>query len=338
MAPPNGTVLISTFTPAREWKKPDWHDLAKCLPFNNPAFGRPTLAPSAVKSETDADGANGIGVSTKESPSTSPQVTRKRPSPGSQTAKGTEPALPVKSHLLNIATECFFPDEGDVQAITIRLEHVSDHTWQRLKTINGMVTTAEMKALSEQSPHLMDKVDFHSEPNVTSPVVPTVPVQFQPTARLREEYTERKRNLFRRLLKRVPPRRFLRYRIETPRPDIIDATTDKWAPKPYHISTKALGNRENDYDDQVIPLASETQPKKGNKKALEPEVTFEMPVSLDQLDEMVAENALKGKRGKGEDGRKGKGRRWVPGTICQGCGLANKRVWRSGPGGKSTCE
>jgi hypothetical protein len=123
-----------------------------------------------------------------------------------------------------------------------------------------------------------------------------------------------------------------------PRPDIIDATTDKWAPKPYHISTKALGNRENDYDDQVIPLASETQPKKGNKKALEPEVTFEMPVSLDQLDEMVAENALKGKRGKGEDGRKGKGRRWVPGTICQGCGLANKRVWRSGPGGKSTCE
>ena len=47
---------------------------------------------------------------------------------------------------------------------------------------------------------------------------------------------------------------------------------------------------------------------------------------------------MSGKKLKGEDGRKRHGKRWVPGTICEGCGQAGKRVWRAGPGGKGTRE
>jgi len=115
----------------------------------------------------------------------------------------------------------------------------------------------------------------------------------------------------------------------------VEATNDKWGPRAYPISTKALYNRDGDYDGQPISLES-VAPKRGNKRAVEPDVTFEIPVSLDQLDEMVAENALKGKKGKGMDGRKRTGKRWVAGTVCEGCGRGDKRVWRSGPGGPRT--
>lgn len=329
MAPPDGTVLISTFTPAGQWQKPDWQELATLLPFNNPSFGRPKPPPTDVEKPWEPDPTPSSEKSTSAKTYTDPSV---------PTAARDSHSLHIKSTLLNIATEPLFPDEGDLHAITIRLNDVSDHTWQRLKTINGMIVAAEMRAMAEQNPQLMPPPG-QAMPHSTGPQMPPPgPIAFQPSDTLRKEYSQRKRSLFRSLLARVPSRKFLRYRLETARPDIIDATTDKWAPRPYIISTKALGNRENDYEDQLPTYAPESPPKKGTKKALEPEVTFEMPVSLDQLDEMVAENALKGKKGKGEDGRKGKGRRWVPGTICQGCGLSNKRVWRSGPGGKSTRE
>jgi hypothetical protein len=140
------------------------------------------------------------------------------------------------------------------------------------------------------------------------------------------------------MLRRVPARKFLRYRLPEIRPDILDATADKWASRPYPISTKALYNREADDDGQPIPLSPILQPKRGNKRVVEPDVTFELPVSLDQLDEMVAENALKGKKGKGLDGRKRKMKRWVAGALCEGCGSTKKSIWRSGPGGSRTRE
>jgi hypothetical protein len=345
-APPNGTILISTFIPSSEWRKPDWDELGGLLPFNKPFDERPKSKPTVIKEEPASEG-DGAAV---PGPVSDANDSR----PGSETpsikAYKDSDRLPIKGNLLNIAAESFFPDEGAVQAITIRLSGVTDQTWQRLKTINGMVTTAEMKALSEHLPDLMPKPEIESpiptpaegvplHPGMASMAMPPPPpgpvpprTLFQPSPELRKEYFARKKGFFRRMLSRVPTRKFLKYRLPEVRPDILDATADKWGPKSYPISTKAQFNRDVDYDDQPIPLSPIMQPKKG-KKALEPEVTFELPVSLDQLDEMVAENAAKGKKGKGMDGRKRTGKRWTPGTICEGCGDKNKRVWRSGPGG-----
>jgi len=334
-SPPNGTVLISTFVPRSEWVKPDWEDLATRLPFGNPYFERPTPAPkpSEVKIEPSPEpSTSNLASPRRADKSRSASETPIKPDTSND-------SLPVKGKLLNLATESFFPEDGEVHAVTIRLSDVTEHTWQRLKTINGMATTAEMKSLSEHSPHLMPATDTPPPPagpsgSQAASIPPRLP-SFQPTPELRYEYTARKKTFFRKMLARVPARKFLQYRLPDYRPDIVEATTDKWGPRPYPISTKAQYNRDGDYDGQPITL-SPVAPKRGNKRVAEPDVTFELPVSLDQLDEMVAENALKGKKGKGMDGRKRTGKRWVAGTVCEGCGRGDKRVWRSGPGGTRT--
>ena len=340
-SPPVGTVLISTFVPRSEWVKPDWEELATRLPFGNPYFERPTPTPkpSEVKVEPSPEPGTSNLASTPASPRRTDQSRSASEAPVKPDTSGDP--LPVKGKLLNLATESFFPEDGEVHAVTIRLSDVTEHTWQRLKTINGMVTTAEMKSLSEHSPQLMPSTE--TPPAVAGPsgsqassAPPRLP-SFQPSPELRFEYTARKKTFFRRMLVRVPTRKFLQYRLPDYRPDIVEATTDKWGPRAYPISTKALYNRDGEYDGQPITL-SPVAPKRGNKRVAEPDVTFELPVSLDQLDEMVAENALKGKKGKGMDGRKRTGKRWVAGTVCEGCGRGDKRVWRSGPGGTRTCK
>jgi hypothetical protein len=228
---------------------------------------------------------------------------------------------------------------------------VTEQTWQRLKTINGMVTTAELKTLGEHNPSLMPKAESPEPPSSTiphhpvsqTPSMPTPPgptpprPSFQPSPELQADYAARKKAFFRRMLSRVPTRKFLRYRLGEPRPDLVDATTDKWGPKAYPISTKALHNRDVDYDGQPMPISPHLQAKRGSKRAPEPDVTFELPVSLDQLDAMVADNASKGKKGKGLDGRKRHGKRWVAGAVCEGCARADKSIWRSGPSGPRSC-
>jgi len=335
-SPPSGTVLISTFVPRTKWVKPDWEELAARLPFGNPFFERSTFKATEVKAEPSPEPSSSNVASATGSPRRNLDKARTA-SEAPVKPELSSDSLPVKGKLLNLATESFFPADGDVQAVTIRLSNVTDQIWQRLKTINGMATTADMKSLGEHSPHLMPKVDT-PPPTIPTPanLPPRIP-PFQPSPALRTEYATRKKTFFRSMLTRVPTRKFLRYRLPDYRPDLVEATTDKWGPRPYPISTKALYNRDGEYDGQPIQLSPVT-PKKGNKRAVEPDVTFELPVSLDQLDEMVAENALKGKKGKGMDGRKRTGKRWVAGTVCEGCGRGDKRVWRSGPGGPRTRE
>lgn len=355
--PAHGTVLLSTFIPAGEWQKPDWNALSVSLPFNNPLF-EPKIKPAT---EVKVESPSIVNATANGEVTASPKSTTKRKSKASEesnAATGNSPDLmPVRGKLLNLAAESFIPEESEVHAVTIRLGDVTDAVWQRIKTISGMIVTAEMKSLAEQEPSLMatsesskPASEVKSEPlpsvggsmttNLPPPAVPAPSRPgFQPSPELKESYLERKRNWFRSLLERVPARKFLRFRLSSPRQDIIDATTDKWAPRPYPISTKALYAREEEENaEELLLLSPELQPKRGNKKLPEPTVTFEMPVSLDQLDERVAESTMSGKKLKGEDGRKRHGKRWVPGTICEGCGQSGKRVWRAGPGGKGTCE
>lgn len=337
-SPPVGTVLLSTFVPRSEWVKPDWEELATRLPFGNPFFERPAPIPKSSE----------VKIEPSPEPSTSDLASTPAPPRRADNSRSVSDApikpdesdvpLPVKGKLLNLATESFFPEEGDVHAVTIRLSDVTEHTWQRLKTINGMATNAEMKSLSEYSPQLMPSTETPPAggfPGSEASAIPPRLSPFLPSPELRFGYTARKKTFFRRMLARVPTRKFLQYRLPDYRADIVEATTDKWGPRAYPISTKALYNRDGDYDGQPITL-SPVAPKRGNKRVAEPDVTFELPVSLDQLDEMVAENALKGKKGKGMDGRKRTGKRWVAGTVCEGCGRGDKRVWRSGPGGTRT--
>lgn len=349
-SPPEGTVLISTFVPGTEWNKPDWEELATRLPFSNPNFDRPTPKTTGVKVEPAADPSHESNSATiPKSPKLGASKSRSISFAGQVKPENTSDALPISGKLLNVAAESFLPEEGDVHAVTIRLSDVTDQTWQRLKTINGMVTTAELKTLSEHSPELMPKMDAPTS-STSSPhpesQVPSVPTSagpapprppFQPSPELQADYAARKKAFFRKMLSRVPARKFLRYRLGESRPNLVDATTDKWGPKSYPISTKALSNRDVDYDGQPIPLSPTLQPKRGNKRAPEPDVTFELPVSLDQLDAMVADHASKGKKGKGLDGRKRHGKRWVAGAICEGCARTDKSIWRSGPGGPRTC-
>jgi hypothetical protein len=114
------------------------------------------------------------------------------------------------------------------------------------------------------------------------------------------------------------------------------------------MSTKPLYTRSPPpEDEEAVPVAlSPERPVKRKKNEVEETVTFEMPVSLDALDERVevgARTVLGKKRGRGgkvpvDDGRKRYGKRWKAGTTCEGCGRSDVRVWRRGPNGKATRE
>ncbi|WVR05973.1 hypothetical protein IAU60_003001 [Kwoniella sp. DSM 27419] len=177
---------------------------------------------------------------------------------------------------------------------------------------------------------------------------------------LRDVYMDRKKSYFSSLLSRVPARAFLRSRVSPPPPqELVEATTDKWAPRPYPISTKPLYMPyADDEGDEAGPREIELSPEpKGKKrKAAEETVTFEMPVSLDSLDERVEEGAKRaiGRRGRGgrvsfararnsatamegaEEGRKKKGKRGTEKGTCEGCAREGIKVWRRGPGGRGT--
>jgi hypothetical protein len=147
-SPPAGTVLISTFVPGTEWNKPDWEDLSTRLPFNNPYFERPRPKPTEVKIEPIAESID-MTATVTNSPRRDVGKSRSVSVSEAGQAKSERDAdsLPISGKLLNIAAESFLPEGGDVHAVTIRLGDVTEQTWQRLKTINGMVTTAELKTL-----------------------------------------------------------------------------------------------------------------------------------------------------------------------------------------------
>ncbi|WVF70539.1 hypothetical protein IAT40_005330 [Kwoniella sp. CBS 6097] len=186
---------------------------------------------------------------------------------------------------------------------------------------------------------------------------------------LRPIYASRKKTRFTSLLSRVPARSFLRTRLRPPPPqDLVDATTDKWAPRPYPISTKPLYvvAPDGEGEDEAVNREIESSPEPKNqrkRKANEKEetVTFEMPVSLEALDERVEEGAKRGigRRGRGgrmsfgrtavtgvntavtegtgDDGaKKKKGKRGTEKGTCEGCAREGIKVWRKGPSGRGT--
>ena len=116
----------------------------------------------------------------------------------------------------------------------------------------------------------------------------------------------------------------------------------------YLTSPPPEGEGEGELEEEeIVP-----QPKRKRGQA-EEEVMFEMPVSLDMLDERVEAGAKKSvnrrvgklKLGKLKEpkltlsGRvKNVGKRSKPGMVCEGCARTDQKVWRKGPGGKGTRE
>lgn len=425
-APAPGTVLISTFVPAKDWIKLDWAEVEKGLPWVNPALMR--TRPIEVKQEPIKPLA----------PDSRPPKSPSRPlrqarseSKGQAQGPPDQPKAKRRHHpsMLNIAALDFLPTEGGLYPVTIRLGEVNDETWRKIKVVMEEVAMAEMRDLVQDEPVLVKDVMPPPAPSVpvprpsstthtpalaplpphlpasnaksphldartsvppagngppqtpvpssvtptaaalppsTSPAtaVPPAPIPAilvprpsaplhplaVPAARdvLRATLVSRKTSHFTSLLSRVPPRSFLRFRTEAVDPTLVEATTDKWAPRPYPMSTKPLYTRSPPpEDEEAVPVAlSPERPVKRKKNEVEETVTFEMPVSLDALDERVevgARTVLGKKRGRGgkvpvDDGRKRYGKRWKAGTTCEGCGRSDVRVWRRGPNGKATRE
>jgi hypothetical protein len=137
------------------------------------------------------------------------------------------------------------------------------------------------------------------------------------------------------------------------------AETDKFAPRLYNIYPRSRfglpppAYRDSTEDTSQLELDLELQTATAltpnpRKRKSEPAVAFEVPMSFDGIDEAVEEQArkayLKGQGSKrrksegGEDSKRKTGRRSIAGSICEGCGSSKQRVWRKGPGGKSTRE
>ena len=350
--PKKGTVLLSTFVPTTEWNKPDWQELGRRLPFDNPEFDD---KPMAIKTES------------------SPAESTALPAELNPLEQSAIPSSPVcglrhirvassfeskvaskrKRSLLNLSAEDFIPEDGSVQAVTIRLEGLDDRAWARVKRIAEMVETAEMKAMGDDEPSLLEQ---RTQPQSTTSATPQGPMtkpSFNPSLhpRLRRAYSDRRRARFERLLQRVPPRTFPKYRLVSARTDIIEGTTERWGPRPYPLSTKPLYLTSPPPEGEGRMIEADflpPPPKKKRNQIEEEQVMFEMPVSLDQLDERVEQGARRSvsKRGgklgrprKLEDPNKKRyGKRYVMGRICEGCGGEGLKVWRRGPGGKGTCE
>lgn len=161
---------------------------------------------------------------------------------------------------------------------------------------------------------------------------------------VRETWLSRKKERFTSLLNRVGERVFPRFRVESTIPLITEATADKWALRPYHMTTRPLYTRDagdgEEEGEEFMPLSPELAAKRGRKDP-EPTVTFEMPVSLDALDERVEAGAAVSlsRRGRGRGSAPvRKFRRGTAGAICEGCGKPGLKVWRRGPNGRGTRE
>ncbi|ORX36046.1 hypothetical protein BD324DRAFT_520673 [Kockovaella imperatae] len=304
MAPPPGTVLISTFLPTTDWMPPDWKSMSKRLPFENKAYD--------------------IEEDSIQNPSSSPD--RRKP------AKTDRPPM------LNLGAEAWYPDDDPVQAVTMRLCGMDDLAWAKMKRVLLEAEHAEVSILAEEEPDLVVQ---------GSPRLPTTQV------RLWQAYTDRKRAMFGSLLARVPPRKFLHYRLAETSSDLIEASADRWAPRPYPLSTRPLYLTSPPPEDEPVHWNVPVQVQKKRRNEPEAEVEFEMPVSLDLLDERVALGAKKAvnrkvgklkmpkppkvpKHGVEESPSGRFQKRGVPGKICEGCATAGLKVWRRGPGGPAT--
>ena len=347
MDPPAGTVLFSTMVPARNWVRPVWAELAKRLPFVKPGFG-------GSQAEVGTDHSESTLSSGKDAAQSSPGdfLHQEAPAPGVDSSKHRQ------STLLNLAATSFIPTEGDVHPVTIRLGEIDDRAWRRIKHVLDEVERTEMVTLGvTRSASIRAEsatpIEVPSDPNNSdlskSAALQTAPVPlfsapFKPGFHPRSIYTQRKRSYFKNLLLRNPRRRFLRQRLPSPLLSLIEATSDRWAARPYPISTKALYTTDGGYAVPTLPVPNSPEPlKKKRRVEGEPEVTFELPVSLDALDERVAEGAMRGltKRGRGRGGRTDSTKRKYAeraplDRACEGCGRVGRKLWRPGPGGKRT--
>lgn len=308
--PPPGTVLISTLVPANKWNKVDWASLGKKVPWSEDWN-------SKVKAGTNEN------------------VREEEPLPLPLSDASSQNHV----QLLNLAAEDFLPENGPLKAITIRLGQVDDQIWGRMKDVMTLVDRAEIMALSAMG------------------VLPPAPDSITHPAddpEIREAYLLHKTSLFSSLMGRTrQPRRFLHTRPSSPPAALVDATVDKMAPRPYPISTKPLYHVEegdNEMEgrrDSVRQWSPDVEFDDGlgrrkKKKTAQETVGFEMPVSLEALDERVeasAQKALLGKRGRaggGEGARKEKQRRGIEKGICEGCAREGIKIWRRGPSGKGT--
>jgi len=375
ISPPKGTVLLSTIIPVDDWLKPDWEKLAQRMPFYSKAYDE-VLVPSI--SGPDAPVAS-HAEATEAQPSKPPKSPKTRirvpPSPRSHRRGDTAAQVPSERNidpntLLNMGAESFMPPEGNVRAVTIRLEGVDDAAWNKMRWVMDHIDGVEMKALGVARPDLLETsvtgpataetaapaaANAANAANVApagTPTRPPIPKPFDPSLhpRLRKAYDEYRQHRIERLLQRVPSRTFPKFRLPGPRTDIKDAMADRWAPRKYPMSTRPLyltspPPEGAEYEEEeVVP-----QPKRKRGQA-EEEVMFEMPVSLDMLDERVEAGAKKSvnrrvgklKLGKnkpqGEGRVKNVGKRSKPGMVCEGCARTDQKVWRKGPGGKGTCE
>ncbi|KAK4686268.1 hypothetical protein P7C73_g3863, partial [Tremellales sp. Uapishka_1] len=304
--PAKGTVLMSTFLPAGPWDKPIWEKLEKRLPYNNPAFLAKPLIPPTPNSEAPAnDSAQARSPSAPMSPSMS--LRQLKPVP-----------KPPKTSLLNLGSEDFLPDSGGLHPITLKLGDVSDRTWYKIRTVMELIDREELKVLAEEEKEsLLPAPDGEAKDKL-----------MQTIARLREMLAQRKKETFKHLASimgqtAVPPRKFLRYRVEDAPSDIQEATADRFAPRPYVLSTK--------YQSAPSPPPEDLAPQPKKRRVEEPTVTFEMPMSFDELDQNVEKSAL-GKVAK----TKRVGKRGRDGRTCEGCAGTMLKVWRRGPGGKGT--
>jgi hypothetical protein len=219
------------------------------------------------------------------------------------------------------------------------------------------VETTEMQALGVAQPDVMEDIS----PPDPSPI-PQMVKPFDPALhpRLRKAYRDYRKRRFEKLLRRVPSRAFPTFRLPAMRSDLKDAMTDRWLPRPYPMSTRPLYLTSPPPEGVEEPIGVEVQPKKRKRGEVEEEVMFEMPVSLEMLDERVeagAKKAVNRRVGKlrldkgsrrssgaseGDGGLAGlskkHGKRYIPGAICEGCAGVGLKVWRRGPGGKGTCE
>lgn len=173
---------------------------------------------------------------------------------------------------------------------------------------------------------------------------PAAPLKKVLAPEVRETWLSRKKEHFTSLLSRVGERVFPRFRVEETIPLITEATADKWALRPYHMTTRPLYTRdagEEEEGEEFVPLSPELAASKRGRKEPEPTVTFEMPVSLDALDERVEAGAAVSlsRRGRGRGSAPvRKFRRGTAGAICEGCGKPGLKVWRRGPNGRGTRE
>lgn len=338
MRPSRGTVLLSTIVPISEWKKPDWESYEKRMPFYSADYDEKPILPNRP-AEPVAPVPTPASPKSPKRESRSPVLHR-----NGQPLPDDTPDLDAK-RLLNLGAESFMPEHGEVQAATIRLEGIDDPTWHRIRNIVEHVECIEMRALGTTLPHLLDTVP----PLAPSPI-PQIPKPFDPALhpRLRVAYRQFRKARFDRLLQRVPPRSFPNYRLPAPRADLKDAMTDRWTPRPYPISTRPLYLTSPPPDGIEEEVEVDFMPKQKRKRgqAEEEQVMFEMPVSLEMLDERVelgAKKSVTRRVGKLKMDRKpptGKkhGKRYVVGMVCEGCARDDQKVWRRGPGGKGTCE